>query len=214
VGQPASYGSPDAELDHHREWTTGFFKLPVAGPVWASRTNLAGDGQADLKNHGGIHKAILAYSADHYAYWRRHLSLSEMPYAAFGENLTIAGLDEQSVAIGDVWQAGSVVLQVSQPRQPCWKLTRRWQLADLAQQVIANGKSGWYLRVRVEGELKAGDALALIERPHPEWTVARANQVMHHARRDLAAARTLAELPELSPTWQRTLSTRANRHAQ
>ena len=114
---------------------------------------IAGDQQADRENHGGLDKAVLAYSADHYAFWRVHLNLPDMPHGGFGENLTIAGLDESSVCIGDRWQAGNVVFEVSQPRQPCWKMGRRWNIADLPKQVIQNGKSGWYLRVLVEGEL-------------------------------------------------------------
>ena len=92
IGKPASYGSRDAIDPRDKPWTTGFFKAPVEGPVFAARTNLAGDGQADLENHGGIDKAVLAYSADHYPNWRIELGMPDLPHGAFGENLTIAGL--------------------------------------------------------------------------------------------------------------------------
>lgn len=193
-------------------WTTAFFKTSVAGPIRVTRLGLAGDEQADRENHGGPDKAVLAYSAEHYAYWRSRLKLPEMPYGGFGENLTIAGLDESTVCIGDTWQAGSVVFQVTQPRQPCWKMSRRWQIADLARQVIANGKSGWYLRVLAEGEIAAGLALELVRRPHPEWTVARASDLMHHHKQDLFAAAELAALPELSAAWKEALAERIERH--
>jgi MOSC domain-containing protein YiiM len=205
VGQPQSLGySGDAD-SHDQPWTTAFFKSPVVGPVWVGPTNIAGDGQADLEHHGGIDKAVLAYSADHYPYWRGHLGLPDLPFGGFGENLTVTGLDEWQVAIGDVWQAGDVLFQVSQPRQPCWKMSRRWRIDDLAREVIANGKSGWYLRVLAEGQIAAGGDLILVERPHPAWSIARASEIMHHRKDDLAAAAQLAALPELSGAWKQTL---------
>src|SRR6202790_5421825 len=117
VGAPQSYGFEDALEAHDKPWTTGFFKTPVEGPVSVGTTNLEGDGQADLENHGGIDKAVLAYSADHYAIWRGELTM-DMPHGAFGENLTIAGLNEESVHIGDLFGIGEATFEVSQPRQP------------------------------------------------------------------------------------------------
>ena len=189
-------------------WTTAFFKTPVTGLVRVGQLGLAGDEQADKENHGGAEKAVLAYSADHYAYWRAHLGLPEMPHGGFGENLTIIGIDETSVCIGDTWRGGDVVFQVTQPRQPCWKMSRRWQIADLAKQVIANGKSGWYLRVLAAGELSPRTPIELVARPNPAWTVARASQLFHHRKADLAAAAELAALPELSLAWKASLENR------
>ncbi|MDX1944133.1 MAG: MOSC domain-containing protein [Pirellulaceae bacterium] len=208
VAQPATRHFADPRDGNERAWTSAIFKESVSGPVWAGRTNLAGDGQADLDNHGGVDKAVLAYSAEHYDYWRAHLARPDLPHGAFGENLTLTGLDEWSVCIGDEFQAAGVRFQVSQPRQPCWKLSRRWQIADLARQVIANGKSGWYLRVLTEGELAAGTNVELVSRPHPAWTVARASEVMHHRKDDLASAAELAALPELSASWRDDLHQR------
>src|ERR1700722_16927674 len=122
VGMPRNYGFEDAADTHDKPWTTGFFKAPVDGPIFVGTTNLAGDGQADLKNHGGVDKAVLAYSADHYPRWRDELRLPGMPFGAFGENLTIAGLKEELVCIRDIFRVGTVTFEVSQPRQPCWKL--------------------------------------------------------------------------------------------
>lgn len=211
VGIPQILGSRDAADDNNRPWTTAFFKSPVAGPVHVTNTGIIGDGQADRENHGGIDKAVLAYSADHYSSWRRELNLPDMPFGGFGENLTVQGLDENTVCIGDRGQAGDVMFQVSQPRQPCWKMSRRWRIADLAQQVIHNGRSGWYLRVLSEGNLTAGTSLTLVERPHPDWTIARASRVMHHDKHNLAAAAALASLPELSASWRETLLARVER---
>lgn len=142
AAMPKSYGSEDSADSHDKAWTTGFFKKPIDGPVFVGRTNLAGDGQADLKNHGGVDKAVLAYSADHYPKWRPELGLPDMPCGAFGENLTIAGLNERLVCIGDTFQIGRVTFGVSQPRQPCWKLGRRWRMHELVRLVIGNGRTG------------------------------------------------------------------------
>src|SRR3984957_6338384 len=101
IGMPKSYGFEDAVDTHDKPWATGFFKTPIEGPVFVATTNLVGDGQADLKNHGGTDKAVLAYSADHYPKWRDELRMPDMPHGAFGENLTIAGWSEESVCIGD-----------------------------------------------------------------------------------------------------------------
>jgi MOSC domain-containing protein YiiM len=205
VGQPTDYGRADAPDPHDREWTTSFFKSRIAGPVFVSRTNIAGDRQTDLENHGGVDKAVLAYAASHYPLWKQELQRDDLIFGGFGENLTIDGLTEELVCIGDVWSLGEVQFQVSQPRQPCWKLARRWRIKELAAQVIANGRSGWYLRVLREGMIDAGQELSLVERPNPAWTVARANDVMHHRKSDPAQTRELAELPGLSAAWQGAL---------
>lgn len=210
VGRAERYEQPSARDGKPREWKTAFCKTPRAGPVAIGPLGLAGDEQADRRFHGGLDKAVLAYSAHHYDEWHAVLSAttnsagppwSKTAYGAFGENLTVAGLDETKVSIGDRWQAGQVVLEVSQPRQPCWKLGRRWNIPDLPKRVIQNGKSGWYFRVIAEGELEAGLELSLVGQPHPEWTIARANRLFFHDREPVAL-QNLANLPELSPAWR------------
>ena len=202
IGRVATYTHSGAGDGRSRAWQTAFFKTPVTGTVFIGPLGLAGDEQADRQNHGGLEKAVLAYSADHYPTWRSRLQLPEMPAGAFGENLTIAGLEEAGVCLGDRWQAAGVVLEVSQPRQPCWKMARRWQISDLPKQVIQNGQTGWYLRVLTAGELTAGTALALIARPFPAWTIARANRLFYHERQNVAELSELANVPSLSAAWR------------
>jgi MOSC domain-containing protein YiiM len=211
LGTPTSYGFEDAADPHDQPWTTGFFKTPVEGRVFANLTNLAGDGQADLTHHGGIDKAVLAYSADHYPKWRDELRLPDMPYGAFGENLTIAGLTERSVCIGDVFRIGEAVFEVSQPRQPCWKLARRWRMHELTPAVVRNGRSGWYFRVLERGWIEAGEPVALQARPNAGWTIARAHEILHHRKTDVPLALELASLPQLSNSWVQELRERAGR---
>ena len=209
IGAPKDYGSEGAADVHDQPWTTGFFKTPVEGPVFAGTTNLAGDGQADLVNHGGIDKAVLAYSADHYPKWREELNMPGMPYGAFGENLTIAGLSEKSVCIGDIFRIGEVTFEVSQPRQPCWKLARRWRMHELTGLVVRNGRSGWYLRVLEEGWIEARMPVTLIERTNPDWPIARANEILYYRRQDLPLTLELAAVPRLADSWVQELQERA-----
>ncbi len=209
VGLPKQLGVEGAFNPRQRSWSTGFFKEPIEGSVWLGQTNLEGDGQADLKHHGGPEKAVLAYAAKHYSYWQNTFNRSDLAYGAFGENFTIAEITEASICIGDTYKIGEAYIQVSQPRQPCWKLSRRWQIHDLALQVQKTGKTGWYFRVLKEGYVERSLPLVLLYRPFPQWTVAKANAIMHHHLDDREAAAQLAACPFLASNWQQTLSRRA-----
>lgn len=209
VGLPRARGTEGAQEPMDRPWTSGIVKDRVRGPVRVSRTNLAGDGQADLTVHGGPDKAVLAYAAAHYPGWREALGIAELAPGGFGENLTVEGLDEESVCLGDVWRVGGAVLEVSQPRQPCWKLARRWRIPDLALRVQESGRGGWYLRVLTEGDVSEGDAVERLRRPLPQWTIARLNDAMHVRKDDLALARELADLEPLAESWRRAFGKRA-----
>jgi MOSC domain-containing protein YiiM len=210
VGLPRRCGEADSADPTERPWTTGFYKEPVVGPVRVRRLNIDGDAQADLVNHGGPDKAVCVYPADHYPHWREALNLTTLMFGAFGENFTVEGLTEADVCIGDTWAVGGVTFQVSQPRQPCWKLARRWRIKTLALQVQQTGRTGWYFRVLDEGTVSAGSPLVLIHRHHPEWTVERANTVMHHDKDNVQSAWELAGLSLLSASWRKTLARRVD----
>ncbi len=201
VGLPRTHGTPGADDPLDRPWTSGFFKQPVAGSVRVTQLGIVGDGVADRVNHGGPDKAVLAYSADHYPGWSAELGIHPLPFGAFGENLSVGGLTEDGVCVGDVWACGGVQFEVSQPRQPCWKLARRWRVKDLPARVVASGRSGWYLRVLTEGETEAGQSLTLLRRPNPDWTVRRANDVLYSHQDDPAASEALMGVPGLSFSW-------------
>jgi MOSC domain-containing protein YiiM len=190
---------------HADGWRTAFFKDVVAGGVWLGPTNLAGDGQGNRKVHGGRDKAVLAYAAAHYPLWRAELERPDLPFGAFAENFTISGLDEGNVCIGDVYAIGEARLQVSQPRQPCSNISRRWRIDGLTQCVEQTGRSGWYLRVLAEAFVEARMTVELLERPRPAWPVERATHAMQRRKSNPAEAAALAALPELSVDWRRTL---------
>jgi MOSC domain-containing protein YiiM len=208
VGMPQTIGTVDATDLMDREWTSGIFKSPTSGPVKVTLTGLTGDGQADLMHHGGPDKAINAYPSEYFAIWQKELGLN-CPPGGFGENFTTAGALEGDVCIGDVFRIGRIRVQITQPRQPCWKLARRWRIKELAARVEQTGRTGWYFRVLEQGWVTAPDEIALIDRPYPQWTVAEANAIMHHRKTDWAAAAELASCAALSASWQSGLRQRA-----
>lgn len=205
IGRITQSGRADAVDPLDVPWTTAFFKSVVSGPVKVDDNGVAGDAQADRENHGGPDKAVLCYSADHFPAWAAELGEPVIPLGGFGENLTVAGLDETGVCVGDHWRFGDVVLEVSQPRQPCWKLGRRWRRPELVQRVVQTGRTGWYCRVLEEGVLQAPAPGVLLARPLPKWSIQRANQVFYHRRQDPAATRELALLPQLAMAWREVL---------
>lgn len=189
-----------------RVWQSGIVKEPVAGSVDLEATGVVGDEQADLENHGGADKAVLAYGASRYPQWNEDHGLPASP-GGFGENLTIAGHTEETACIGDTLSVGTSLLQVTQPRLPCWKLAERWGRPDLIRLVEETGWSGWYLRVLEPGSVAAGDTVTLLDRPHPDWTVLTAARTGR--MRNPPDLRELAALPELSLAWRQTLRARA-----
>ena len=180
--------------------SSGIDKHPVDGPVMLGPTGFAGDAQGDLKRHGGPDKAVHHYPFDHYAAWRAELGdLPLLRAGGFGENLSTRGLTEADVAIGDRFRLGGAVIEVSQGRQPCWKLNLRFGVPDMARRVQDSGRTGWYYRVLQPGTVRAGDVLEPTERLCPEWTIARLWRVLYvdvMARDELTQMAGLTLLPE------------------
>jgi MOSC domain-containing protein YiiM len=154
-------GRPHPYAWRGRTISSGIWKHPVSGPVAVRGTNLVGDEQADLRAHGGPDKAIYAYSTEDYAWWSTQLGRALEP-ASFGENLTTAGLDLTSSLIGDRWQVGTALLEVAQPRTPCYKLGIRMDDDTFPDRFLEEGRTGAYLRIIHEGELAAGDPIVVI----------------------------------------------------
>jgi MOSC domain-containing protein YiiM len=206
VGRPTAYAIPGDDDAAPDVFTSAIGKQPVAGPVRLSTGGLAGDQVADRRFHGGRDQAVLAYSAEHYPHWRAEWERADLPFGSFGENLTIGGADEQTVCLGDQWAIGDAVLEVSKPRTPCNRLAWFHRRDDVIARVRDTGRSGWYLRVLVEGVLEAGRAVTLAARPHPELTVRRAARAMANRHRDEAEAALLARCPGLAEDWRHRLA--------
>lgn len=180
-------------------------KQAVATPLWLGPHGLAGDEQGDPRHHGGPEKALHHYAAEHYATWRLELpqrSAACLHPGAFGENVSTLGLTEANVCIGDVFRLGGAIAQVSQARQPCWKLNLRFGLAGMAERVQHSGRTGWYYRVLEAGAVAPGDAFTLIERPCPDWPLARVLHFFFVEPLDRAALEAIAALNALSPSWR------------
>ncbi len=142
-----------------RKVRTGIFKEPTQSTVAVRRLGLEGDEQADLEHHGGPQKAVYAYPAEHYGFWRRELSDTHLPWGAFGENLTVTGLSEGAVRVGDRFRIGTAMLAATRPRFPCYKLGIKFGDDTIIDRFLASGRTGFYLRVLEEGSVTAGDAI-------------------------------------------------------
>jgi MOSC domain-containing protein YiiM len=181
---------------------SGIDKRPVIEPVALATDGLEGDEHGDVRHHGGREKAVHLYPHDHYAAWRRELPEVADHFVAggFGENLVVGGITEADVCIGDVFRAGAALIEVSQGRQPCWRLNLRFGIGEMAQRVQASGRTGWYIRVIEQGDLAAGATLALLRRPNPDWTLRRVHHLLYRDTLKLEALVEFATLPGLSPS--------------
>jgi MOSC domain-containing protein YiiM len=189
-------GLPSAQLYEGREVITGGAKKPVPRAMLRFG-NFEGDRQADLVNHGGLEKAVCVYPFDHYPYWNRQLGRDLKP-GTFSENITISGAIETEVCVGDVFQIGGAMVQVSQPRMPCTKLAGKNESKMLPKLIADTGYTGFYMRVLSEGLVAAGDSFDL-ERAHSERiTIAEVNSIIYEKSNDVALIKRLAELAEFS----------------
>jgi MOSC domain-containing protein YiiM len=211
IGRAKVYGDFSGAKAKPASWKSGFVKSMVQGPVFLGANGVQGDEQADLVHHGGVDKAVLGYAQGNYSLWDQEIGY-RFPNGGFGENLTFAGLSELSVCIGDRYQIGEVVLEVSQARIPCWKINRRWNRDDLLQRVRETGWTGWYFRVLQPGTVSAGDAVHLLARQAPEWTIARVNDAIHKRLNNREALAGLVQLPGLAAS-QRDVIQRRLQHA-
>ncbi len=197
VGRPKVIGNTNGE-----DVLSGIDKHPVdGGAVFVRRTGIDGDGQADLENHGGIEKAVYAYPTANWPWWEGEMKVACRP-ALFGENLTLSGVDETGIRIGDRCAWGDAVLEVSQPRAPCFKLDIHTARPNAAQMMTLTGRCGWYLRVLEEGAAPVSGALALVHRSDSP-TVREAFSTVFSSAPDIALLRRIHAAPAISPAWRR-----------
>ncbi len=206
IGRIVTEGDPETRDVTTRLWTSAFDKRPITGPIEITSMGVVGDAVADKKHHGGVDKAILCYASDHYQKWADEVPELGMSAGGMGENLTLSGIDETTACIGDRFNVAGCELQVCQPRQPCWKISRRWSDKTLTKRVAQTGRSGWYVRVLRGGTINVGDEWTLSHRPNPTWTVARVNDVLVGREVDRIAAMELMNVPELSDEWKKDMA--------
>ena len=196
-GAPAHFTNDRAMEQRHLQESRPGTNPPVA-------VNLAGDQQADCAVHGGPDKAVCVYSMDHYPFWRRELEIQECGPGWFGENFSIEGQTETQVVDRRHLRVGTAVVQISQPRSPCWKLGRRWKRPDMPKLVVQSGRTGWYLRVIETGHVERGDAADARRASYPQLTVEAVNAAAYSkgGATNIDAARELANCPALAEAWR------------
>jgi len=188
--------------------STGIFKKPITGPVYVAKDHLQGDQQADLKHHGGEHKAVYAFSFDHYAYWSKILKKEPLNKGIFGENLTISGFDEGSLHIGDQLRIGKCLLEITQPRVPCHKLGLAVGNKNMPRLFIEHFATGIYMRVLKEGFIEAGDELIVSYQNPFKVSVKSLFRAVYDKNFDQAEQliATAKQIPELSQEWQKKIA--------
>jgi MOSC domain-containing protein YiiM len=177
---------------------TAIWKDPVAGRVKVRGVNVDGDEQGNREVHGGVDKALYSYAAEDYAWWGAELG-QELAPGTFGDNLTVRGIDVSGAEVGERWRVGGTLLEVSQPRTPCFKLGIRMGSQRFPRRFAAAGRPGAYLRILTEGEVAAGDPVEVVHRPGHGLTVAEVSRIYHDEH---AAAARLLRVPELAGTWK------------
>lgn len=198
-------GLPRTILWKGRPVQTGIFKEAVAGRQRVRRLNLDGDQQADLSVHGGPDKAVYAYPIEHYDFWRHFLGEIDLLPGAFGENLTVEGLTEESVHIGDRFRIGTAELTVTQPRTPCYKLAAKFGRTDIVRRFLESGFSGFYLSVQQEGELSQGDTIHVIERETHQVCIADLNRIQRGEAVDIRLLRKAVQIKALPEGWRNAI---------
>ena len=195
-------GLPQDVAWQGRTVRTGVWKTPVTGRIFARRLNLDGDGQGDLRGHGGEQRAIMVYQLDSYRYWAKYLGRSDLVAGNFGENLTVEGLADNEVCIGDRFRIGGAVVEVSQPRDTCYRVGIRLNHPEIAALLVAHHRPGFYFRVIQEGEIGAGDRIEKLSDGPERMTVAEIDALLYSAEHPLEALRRAVRIPALSKDWQ------------
>ena len=200
--EAVNVGRPREVFWKGRQVLTRIFKEPVAGRVTIKRLNLEGDRQADLTVHGGPEKAVYAYPTEYYTFWREQFPEMELPWGMFGENLTIKGLLDESVHIGDSFQVGSADLVVTQPRLPCYKLGLKFGRDDILKRFLQSGLTGFYFAVLKEGEVAAGDPIKLLHRDKDQVKVADITRLYREDKYNQNLLRRVVAAKALPESWR------------
>jgi MOSC domain-containing protein YiiM len=210
-------GQPQTMTDERGKWRSAIFRSPITEPLLLQTRGLAGDQVADTKNHGSADQAVCCQPLAHYAFWntfyKLHKEEAQLGPGSVGENWTLTNCTEENFAVGDVFQVGEAVVQVSGPRYPCTKQERKLKLPSFFNEVMATKRTGFYLRVLTAGMVQAGDELQLVERPNPIFTIQLINQ---HTlgEPEKAMAQQMLNLPELAEGWKKIIQWKLKNKAE
>src|SRR4051794_34290068 len=183
---------------------TGVWKTRVAGPRLVRRLNIDGDGQGDLLGHGGEQRAVLVYQLESYRHWQEYFGRDDLAHGQFGENLTVDGLSDDEVCIGDRYRIGTAEFEVTQPRVTCFRVGLRLGEPSMAALLVSHHRPGFYLRVLTEGEIQAGDPIVRMRQGPGGVSVREADALLYLPDPDPARIRVAGNIPALSPGWQRS----------
>ena len=201
IGKPITFNVGN------KPFVTGIFKTPIKAPVYLSQTNFEGDGQADVVHHGGLDKAVCLYPYEHYAHWGKVLN-KQLDLGAFGENITVKGMIETDVHIGDVFQLDEAIVQITQPREPCYKIAKRYNLKQFPMLIQETGYSGYYLKVIEEGYVNEQSSMKLLEK-HPSFvTVDSVNKVLYHDTENSSSIKKILSVDALASSLREKLTKR------
>ena len=202
-------GQPQTMTDERGTWRSAIFRAPVAEPIFLQPRGLAGDQVADTRHHGSLDQAVCCHPLAHYAFWNDYYNLESeetcLGPGSVGENWALTNATEADFAVGDIFQVGEAVVQVSAPRYPCTKQERKLKLPHFLNEVVATLRTGFYLRVLTSGMVEVGDALKLVKRPYPTFTLQLINEQTHR-QADQTIAQQLLDIPELAAGWKDILA--------
>lgn len=182
--------------------TTGIFKEPVDGRVMLRTLNLDGDRQVDLKGHGGPYKAICVYSIEQYERWQQELGRDDFSHGQFGENFTVNGMPDDETHVGDVFRVGGTLVQVTQPRVPCYRLGIKMESPGFPKMFLQSNRVGFYMRVLQEGDIGAGDSIELVEPDPQRMPVEEMNRLLYFDTENVEDAKRALRIDALSPGWR------------
>jgi len=200
----------EIKIPHGQSLYSGISKSPKTGKIYLNTLGFEGDGVADNKNHGGPEKAVCAYCLDHFPFWQKEIG-KELHPGAFGENLSIIGLPETAIHIGDQYKIGDAIIECSQPRQPCHKLNKKLDMPDMVYRVQNSGFTGYYFRVIQPGWVQSETDMILNKEGSGKVSVYSANRLMHHDKLNYEQMKHIIEKTLLSERWKQTFNTRLDK---
>lgn len=208
VGKVKDYGDKDSKEFLDKYWQSAFFKDVVDSKIFVSENGLSGDEVADTIHHGGVEKAVFANSYENYREWAEFLHVETLPFGALGENLTISGLHESSVYLGDIHKIGSTLMQVSQPRKPCYKIAKRWNNKKFTNEIYTTGLTGWYYRVLKEGEIDFNDEVVVSESDESRVSILEANMAFANPIKHRDILDTILSIDSIAPSYRSSIEKR------